>query len=359
METVVTLEQISINSQFGAYKVKVLDTHDAPLDMTSNRVSHYIVDEHVYDLHKDALIGVDPNRCVFIDAQESNKNANTALNVAEELLGMGLRRNGHVGVIGGGITQDLATFACSIIMRGVPWTFVPTSLLAQSDSCIGGKSSINIGSWKNGLGNFYPPKEIVIAPHFLTTLNEIDLLSGFAEIAKVHFINGRSMINAYACDVQNGVPAIDAMPRIIHRALTLKANIIEEDEFDTGVRLTMNYGHSFGHAIEASTNFAVPHGIAVNFGMSMANYLAYKMGLISENELLELEQILSKTIDTNLWHDIDPKLFVEVLRKDKKNTANSYNFVLLTGVGQAELVEVPFGQPEDELCSLLKKFNHS
>lgn len=338
---------LRIAAQSGAYDVRVLDVdHPAAVGEALAGCSVIVIDERVWGLHRATLAPfVSEQNLVFLTAQESEKTGPGALALCERLLEKGLRRGDTVGVIGGGIIQDLATFACSSIMRGVDWAFVPTTLLAMADSCIGGKSSLNLGRWKNILGNFYPPTSITIWPGFLTTLDERDVRSGLAEAIKVHFLSGPDMVSRIEADLQAGVPDLAAMPEIIYRSLALKARIIEEDEFDTGLRLTMNYGHTFGHALESATDFALPHGIAVGFGADLANRVAQRKGQISEDDFARLHRIVAVVSRLEDWVFVDADRYLEALRRDKKNRAGVYGVILPGPVGAMALSHEPMDGP--------------
>src|SRR5581483_3202456 len=193
-----------------------------------------------------------------------------------------IRRNHVLVAIGGGIIQDITCFLAATMLRGLPWNFIPTTLLAQADSCIGSKSSINAGEAKNILGTFTPPARVDVSTRFLKTLDERDIRSGIGEMLKVHAIEGPQSFDQIAHDYENILSDDSVMLHYIRRSLDIKKRIIEIDEFDRGPRNVMNYGHSFGHAIESATDFAVPHGIAVTLGMDLANYTAVRTGRTGE-----------------------------------------------------------------------------
>ncbi|SIT20864.1 3-dehydroquinate synthase family protein [Insolitispirillum peregrinum] len=340
---------LRIQAQSGAYEVHVLSAGAGQQAVLAERLglcSLFVIDRLVWDLHRATLAPLIPEQAViFQDALEEQKTGPQALALCEALLEKGIRRGHRVGVIGGGIIQDLATFACSSLMRGVAWSFFPSTLLAMADSCIGGKSSLNLKSWKNILGNFYPPKEIVIWADFLATLHERDIRSGLAEVIKVHTLSGVAAIEQLEVDFAAGIPSIQAMPAIIHRALSLKAQIIEEDEFDTGIRLTMNYGHTFGHALEAASDFAIPHGIAVGFGADMANLYAMGQGRIAAADYDRLRALTDCVSPQADWVSIDPDRYLVALKKDKKNRDGSYGVVLPGPFGGMALCHEPMDGP--------------
>lgn len=234
--------------------------------------------------------------------------------------------------IGGGILQDISGFAASTIYRGINWIYIPTTLLAQADSCIGSKTSLNYSNYKNLIGTFYPPTRIHIYTPFLTTLQAADFYSGFGEVIKLHLMGGRD----YFTSLLNLSPLIlnrdaTALTKAIQQSLKIKLSFMEGDEFDMGRRNLLNYGHDFGHAVESTSNFDVPHGQAVILGMIAANIVSRQRGKLS----VELE----KDFAENLLH---PNLFIKpsadaltsdaiinAMKKDKKRVGDQLALIMI------------------------------
>jgi 3-dehydroquinate synthase len=209
------------------------------------------------------------------------------------------------------------------------WVFLPTTLLSQADSCIGSKSSIKCRGTKNILGTFTPPQRIYISTSFLSTLELSELKSGVGEILKVHAIAGQQDFLSIASEFDALFYNSETMMERIHRSLEIKKEYIEKDEFDKGPRLVFNYGHSFGHAIEAATNFEIPHGIAVSIGCDMANYCSFRLGISTE----QIWRSMSPTFKANFQGfetvDIPFDSFNSALGKDKKNLGkDSFSLIL-------------------------------
>lgn len=308
------LEHFHVESQRarnGAYRVDF--NHDMRYADYAALGTHFLVDINV----TEHLGGVLPNMIV-IDATENNKKYENIAWVLETLVSKRLRRDSRLVVIGGGVTQDIGCWIASTYMRGIEWTFVPTTLLAQADSCIGSKSSINFGNHKNLLGTFYPPSLVVINRNFLSTLSQHDVRSGMAEIVKLMIIANYSpdLIEKNLQDLDNA----------LHDALMIKRRYIELDEFDTGIRNLLNYGHCFGHAIETATNYAIPHGIAVALGMDIANL--YSDRLHGGDCFTRYHGILSHLYSDYLNINIDIDLVIRAMNHDKKNTANLVNIIM-------------------------------
>jgi 3-dehydroquinate synthase len=208
-------------------------------------------------------------------------------------------------------------------MRGIKWAFVPTTLLAQADSCIGSKSSINFNSYKNLLGSFTPPNRIIISQQFLETLPDNDFTSGVGEIAKLLIIAGKNF--------EFGRVNHTTIFNFTLEALMIKREFIEKDEFDKGIRQILNYGHCIGHGIESATNFVIPHGIAISMGMDVVNRFALNKNLITQERFQHLHNSIAP-----LYQNFN-KIAIQVEKvfysqtKDKKNTGNKINLVLPVG----------------------------
>jgi 3-dehydroquinate synthase len=269
-----------------------------------------------------------------IDATESQKSYQGIIHIIQTLIDGGFRKNHRLIAIGGGITQDITAFIASIMYRGVKWLFFPTTLLSQGDSCIGSKTSINFGEYKNQVGGFYPPNKILIYPHFIDSLSESEMKSGMGEMLHYFVVSGASDFHMYADNFKAAFDDKQKLSAIIARSLEIKKGYIEKDEFDQNIRQVFNYGHSFGHAIESLTHYEIPHGIAVCFGMDMANYISVKMGLLEESVRNEIRQITQYFWQGYSLDSIEAPTFINALRKDKKNIGNQLGLILNKGYGK-------------------------
>ena len=208
-----------------------------------------------------------------IVVSEDNKNLEYVNLVVQNILSRGFPSK--VVSIGGGIVQDLSGFISAILKRGVSWTYVPSTFASQADSCIGSKTSINVGSFKNQLGLFYAPSEVIVIPSMLNSLSRRDLYCGLGEVLH-YFMQCPNQENFnLALDFEKaisvGAPPENIFLRLIRESLKIKSSIIQIDEFDQGLRKVFNFGHTFGHAIEAATKNQIPHGIAVLFGINICH----------------------------------------------------------------------------------------
>jgi len=293
-----------------------------------------LVDKKVFShLKEDVQQLIVRNKHIFIEATEKQKSYKALIPIIEQLITNDFRKNNLLIAMGGGITQDITAFIASIMFRGVDWIFFPTTLLAQADSCIGGKTSINIGKFKNQLGNFYPPNKIFIVPEFLKSLPELDFKSGMGEMLHFYLVSGRENFSFYQDHYEEAFTNEDALLALLNRNLEIKKSFIERDEFDRGERLLLNYGHSFGHAIESLTNYTIPHGIAVSYGMDIANYISVKLGFIKEDEYFEIQDQLKKIWAGTSIRNLNVNDFEKALSRDKKNIGNTYQLILTKGIG--------------------------
>lgn len=344
-----------IQSRSGPYQVSFVPKFLEDIGVVLEGTPHFLVDSNIARLYVKplALVLANPNTLI-IEANEENKSIERIIPVIECLVANKVRR-GHVLVaIGGGIIQDITCFIASTLLRGLEWRFVPTTLLAQADSCIGSKSSINLGSIKNILGTFNPPKQIWICPAFLDTLESKDVRSGIGEILKVHAIAGSAAFDKLKGDFDRLVSDRQVLLSYIRAALLIKQSYIEMDEFDQGIRNIFNYGHSFGHAIESATNFGIPHGVAVSMGMDMANHIATVRGLISQEVRDRMHGVLRKNYEDFARVQIPLDNLLSALMKDKKNTATE--LVLVFPVGDQAKIQRVAVPPDDVFRSQCEEF---
>ena len=320
-----------INSSTKSYQVAIV----------SNQLEHGLYEPKQHFVLVDRLVlelypYLNTNRLIVIPAAEESKSLETVAYVVEQLRLLGANRSSHLIAIGGGIIQDIATFTASIFMRGITWTYYPTTLLGMVDSCVGGKSSINVGQFKNIAGNFYPPEDILIDTHFCHTLQHQDIISGLCEAVKICFAaRGENFSDYLAMTDENGLVKESDLSKAIELTLLTKKKFIEEDEFDTGVRLLLNFGHTFGHAIEAAGKFSITHGVAVGLGMRIANHLAIKLHpeMNSDNRVNHLDaylQVLLRGVPSlqKALSEISTEALLEKFKSDKKHTENEYVVII-------------------------------
>ena len=230
--------------------------------------------------------------------------------------------------VGGGIIQDITSFTASVLYRGINWVFMPTTLLAQADSCVGSKTSINFDGTKNLLGGFHPPKEIYCFLDFLKTLSPDDIKSGIGEILHYYVVANSGKLEALMNNYEDVIVNRDSLQDYIVESLIIKKEMVQKDEFDLNERRVFNYGHTFGHAIEVMSGFGVSHGQAVTLGMDMANFVAYYIGRITKNKLEELRSSIYKNIPNYKIQPDQVDNFIELLKKDKKSVKGAIVCIL-------------------------------
>lgn len=325
-------EPIIIESQSGPYEVAFApDLLDDITPITSGS-PQFIVDANIARLYSGPLASVlRLDTTILIDATEENKSIERVIPVIERLVKNRVRRDHLLIAVGGGIIQDITCFIASTLLRGLEWRFLPTTLLSQADSCIGSKSSINLGTTKNILGTFNPPKRIWICPAFLDTLEFKDIRSGIGEILKVHAIAGKTEFNRLKADFPRLTTDRRVLLRYIQASLLIKKRYIEIDEFDRSIRNIFNYGHSFGHAIESATHFEIPHGVAVTMGMDMANHIAAMRGLLPNEHRDHMHGVLRENYSEFVDVPFQLDDFLSALMKDKKNTATQLMLIFPVG----------------------------
>jgi 3-dehydroquinate synthase len=317
------LSKLIIKSQSGSYTVEFGTFPNSFLDDF-----YYLVDVNLKNRFPNQ-----PKNVIFVKADEERKTLSTAESLILELSLAGMTKSDRLVVVGGGYLQDIGTLVASLYMRGIKWDYYPTTLAAMGDSCIGGKSSINVMPVKNLVGNFYPPAEIFIDTSFVRSLPALEIVAGLSEIIKICyardqavFMNSLELINKWD-SAESSSPLND----LILLSLESKRYFIEEDEFDTGIRKLLNFGHSFGHATESASNFAVPHGVAVLIGMIAA--CQYESAITTRHsEMLQnvsiklLSQIMVSVQDA--LENFDLSAFGSAIAKDKKNTPTELVLVL-------------------------------
>ena len=264
-------------------------------------------------------------------------------------------RNTLLWAIGGGVIQDVATLSAALYMRGIPWRYVPTTLLAMVDSCIGGKSAINVGTYKNLVGNFYPPTGIIIDTSFIGSLNTEQLAAGLCEAAKICFARGDGPFDRFLAMAGNGQTSDIDWPAVIEESLLAKKWFVETDEFDRKERLLLNFGHTFGHAIEGASHYRISHGIAVGLGMLAADVLAQRLARYQQRpvrltRLLDyLRPLLAQAVASDTLHDLDPETTFGCFEADKKHQRDQYAAILPDQDGHLERVLLD-KTPENQAC---------
>ena len=276
---------------------------------------------------------------IEIGMGEKNKTLDTLAHIYNRLLEYSVDRNSFVVAVGGGIVCDVAGFAASTYMRGIPFGFVSTSLLSQVDASVGGKNGVNFGGYKNMIGTFNQPRFVLCDNSMLQTLPAREFVSGFAEIVKAAAIRNAALFDYLE---QNAEKALTRDPEVIRHlvveSVKIKADVVLHDEREQGERRILNFGHTFGHAVEALTG--VSHGEAVSIGMMMAARRSVTECGFPQNQADRLERLLER-FGLPISTDAPPETILNAMLKDKKRESNDIHLALLSEIGKAVIRKTP------------------
>lgn len=321
-----------------------------PFDLR-DRTVFILTDENVSKLHAGAVYeglkghGAKSVQMLALPAGEQTKSLAGLEKVLNWLLDHGVTRQSVLFAVGGGVVGDLAGFAASIILRGISYIQVPTTLLAQVDSAVGGKTAIDMLQGKNLVGTFYQPAAVLIDPHVLITLPEREMKAGYAEIVKYGLVNDPEFfiwLEKEGRNVCRGDAA--AVIKAVNTSCRKKAEIVEEDEREeSGVRALLNLGHTFGHALEAACGYdgRLLHGEAVAIGMTLAFELSFRMGICPETDAFRVRSHLEAIgLPTRIGQitpspDVSADDLINLMRQDKKVYKGALSFILVNGIGKA------------------------
>ncbi len=336
--------------------------HDLKTSPLGNKYA-IITDSNVRGLYGESLLrslkkeGV--NACLLdFPAGERSKNIETVYSLIRSLIENGLDRKSAVIALGGGVVGDVAGFTASIFMRGIPCIQVPTTLLAQVDSSIGGKTAVDTAEGKNLVGLFFQPKRVYIDPATLNTLPKREFANGLAEIIKHGIICDGEFFRFLEENIAK-IKKMDPEPltRAIWVSCKIKKEVVEEDPKEENKRAILNYGHTIGHAVEACNAYKkYLHGEAVAIGMNYEGRLAVNKGFWREDELERQNRLLEEA-GLPVQGDFDPKEIVKTMHRDKKAEAGTIMFVLPKKIGEAVTVNGLYriAVSEEELIGLLKE----
>ena len=325
---------------------------DARIWRDAIRGGHALIvsDSHVAPLYaqrlRDALARTagTPVRCetLVLPMGEAHKNLDAVSKALDTLAQLGATRDACVLALGGGVVGDIAGFAAACWMRGIEFVQFPTTLLAMVDSSVGGKTGVDHAAGKNLIGAFHQPRAVIADLDTLSTLPDRELRAGLAEVVKTACIGDADFfewLEAHA----DGLLArdTDALTHAITRCCRFKAGVVERDEREAGERALLNFGHTFGHAIETETGYDVLlHGEAVANGMALAARLSAQLGMASDADTERLQALLKRFgLPTVLPRGIASEALLARMRLDKKNRAGALRLILWRGIGRAEIVE--------------------
>lgn len=318
-------------------KIKTLTRADKVAVITDEKVAALYGKAALANLQKAGFKPV----LIAIKAGEEHKNLASLEKVYAALADAGFTRQDLIVTLGGGVVGDLGGFAAASFLRGIAFVQVPTTILSQIDSSVGGKVAIDLPSGKNLVGSFYQPKAVFIDPDLLATLPARYLHDGLAEVIKTAaFSDEKFFSQLEACEEDAAI--LEQIEEIIARCCQIKARVVAEDEHDLGARMMLNFGHTIGHAIEQSFGYEkYTHGEGVALGMVSITAQTEKLGLTKAGTTSRLKELLAKfKLPTEI--NMDTANILEVIKKDKKKRGDSITLVILPEIGQGKLMQIPF-----------------
>ncbi len=357
--SITTEAPLVVASAQGAYPVDFLASEgDLVALVTATPDARFAVDAKILALYPSFARAMDPRLVHAIDATEDEKSLRGVEKLATFLQETDSSKRTHLVVVGGGIVQDIAAFCAYAYYRGIAYTLVPTTLLSMADSCIGAKCGVNLGYYKNQLGFFASPARVAIYRAFTATLAFDDLRSGFGEVLKLAITDSAEAFGWFERSLVTGFASVD-LDEAIRRSLETKRRVIEIDEYEANLRKTLNYGHSFSHAIEGLTDHAVPHGLGVAWGVDVANYVSMRRGFLAAETYTRVHALIAK----NFSFDVDRRSYdaariCGMLKRDKKAASGSITLVLPRALGELALVPTAVdGELEAIVAEYLEREN--
>jgi len=336
------LEKIIINTDSSRSEILVGGRWDLVGELLPKRGVVIITDRNVNKIYGHSF----PHFPVFeIQPGEESKKLKTVESLARKMLDAGVDRSGFILSIGGGVVSDIAGFLASIYMRGIRFASISTTLLSQVDASTGGKNGVNLGKIKNILGCFRQPEFVICDTEMLKTLPDEEYYSGLAELIKTAVIGSERLFELIENNAENIIKRnTSIITMLVSMAVNFKASVVSEDEKESGTRRILNFGHTYGHAIELYKS--VRHGYAVASGMQLAALFSERRGYITGTEYKRIISLLDKfnLLQTN---DMPDKLVKELIMHDKKKAGNELFFVFSAGLGKAIVEKIPVNEVVD------------
>jgi 3-dehydroquinate synthase len=276
---------------------------------------------------------------IVLPPGEGTKSFDALTSVYDELVRLGIQKTDVIVALGGGVIGDLSGFAASTYLRGINFVQIPTTLLAQVDSSIGGKVAVNLPMGKNLVGSFYHPKMVIIDTDVLQTLSDKDFASGMAEIIKTGAIMDGRLFKLIE-DNAGRKEITKVIEQVVTRCCEIKGDVVRRDELDNGIRMLLNFGHTLAHAIEKMPDNIYTHGEAVAIGMVQFSMLGEKLGLTEKGTAVRLEKLVN-SFDLPDSVDMDKDKLIEIMSRDKKIRDNQLKLILLKTIGKSFIHKIP------------------
>jgi 3-dehydroquinate synthase len=343
------VEKIILNIPGFRSEVLVGVNWESVISLLPDRGVVIITDDNVRTLFGEKF----PKVPIFsVTSGEGSKQLKVIEHLAEKLLDAGIDRTGFILAVGGGVVCDLAGFLASIYMRGIRCGYVSSTLLSQVDASIGGKNGVNLGGTKNMLGNIRQPEFVICDPAMLLTLTVEEFLSGLSELIKTAIIGDKVLFDIIERSYKEIMDRdLDLLSDLVVKSVKFKASVVSEDERETGMRRVLNFGHTYGHAIEMQKS--IKHGFAVASGMELATVFSFEKGLIRTDEKDRIINIL-KRFGLLQDHNITSSQLEQLILHDKKKTGDEINFVFTEGIGKTVVKKISVG----ELLDFYNRFSN-
>ena len=343
--------EIAVTTSVGSYVVRIGrgSLVELPALLAKWSPAHeyaLIADARVYGLHgervREVCSGLDrPFRVHTFEPGEESKNRAQWSGLTDSLLATGLGRDGCVIALGGGVAGDLAGFVAATYMRGIPVVQIPTSLVAMVDASVGGKTGVDVPTGKNLVGAFHPPRFVLVDPDLSLTLPRAERSQGLAEAIKHGAILDPAYFSWIEASVEHllaGDPVLTAS--LVTRSVELKSRVVSEDEREAGMRQILNFGHTLGHALEAASDFRLPHGSAVAIGMVLEARLGERLGVTNSGVSERISEVLARAeLPTEPGDRPDPEGLIALSSLDKKARSGVSRYVLLSEIGRVDRSE--------------------
>ena len=346
---------LEVNSFPNPYRVTTIGTLEKYQEILAS-ADFIIIDRNVSNMYKFEKKG--SAYVLEIEATEENKKMDTVLKLIDSMIEASVSKGSIVMAVGGGIIQDITACACALFRRGQPFNYLPTTSLGQLDSCVGAKCAINTKNAKNIIGLFSAPRQVMIPTFMINTMTINDHRAGLAEMLRLCLTASDKALESYKelfTEIRNPKELnTNSYKKALSLSLSIKKSVVDFDEYEKDIRRSMNYGHTFGHAIEKLVDFTVPHGIAVLIGMHMSNLMSYNLGLMKKNVLEAISEVVRITIDgTNLnlekLQKIETDEIIDQFRFDKKGDGKSVPLILIHKPGNMYFHRHHFNSDSGEL----------
>lgn len=376
-ETFFTIDQSRLSFETHEFPF-LIDSFPKPYEIsiiTSESAYHdVLVDADIIIIDSNVATKYPPKTSLstsilIIQATEANKCMNTVLQIIDNFTEKNISKGSKVVAVGGGIIQDLAAAACALFRRGQPFIYLPTTTLGQLDSCVGAKCALNTDQAKNILGLFSAPQRVLIPMFMIQSMPLKDHRAGLAEMLRLCFTASWEAVKQYIsyfphiCD-PNTINLID-YAKALSLSLSIKKAVVDYDEFELNVRRSMNFGHTFGHAVEKLSLFSVPHGIGVLLGMHIANTFACRSGFMTEQTLRDvtapiMTTINGVTLNSNALSCVTADAVIDQFKFDKKGDGLSVPLILIKTPGEMFFYRYQLGSTSEQLLtsvdSCIKEF---